>query len=86
VQFQQASEITTIADAFYNESQIGIDVKGSNENEEINYELMPKLVEGLSYDIMGDEILNSEFAFILTTQVLHMDQSKQTQSMTVRLL
>jgi hypothetical protein len=40
-----------IADVVYNESQIGIDVRGSNENEKINYALMPELIEGLSYDI-----------------------------------
>jgi hypothetical protein len=34
----------------------------SNRNEEISYELMPELVEGLPYDIMDEEILKSEFA------------------------
>jgi hypothetical protein len=44
---------------FYNESQIGIDVRGSTENEEINYELLPELIEGLAYDMMDEEILKS---------------------------
>ncbi len=43
VQLQQASEITMIVHAVYNESQIIIDVRGSNDMQEINYELMPKL-------------------------------------------
>jgi hypothetical protein len=86
VQLQQASEITMIADAVYTESQINIDVRGSNENEEINYELIPKLVEGLSYDVMGDEILNSEFAFHFDYSSAPHGPFKQTQSMAVRLL
>jgi hypothetical protein len=57
VQLQQASEITMIADAVYTESQINIDVRGSNENEEINYELIPELLEGFSDEIMNEEIL-----------------------------
>jgi hypothetical protein len=57
VQLQQASETTMIADAVYNESQIGKDVWGSNDMEEINYELMPELtIEGLSDEIMDQNI------------------------------
>jgi hypothetical protein len=85
VQLQQASEIKMIADAVYDESQIGIDVRGGNENEEINYELMPELNEGLPYDIMGEEILKCKITFHFDYQVLQleMNRSKQSQSITV---